>query len=227
MSTELAVIEPEYVDVFDEPDPIAADTVKSDIETLLTSIRNHELRLATSHAKLGRQLLRVQQDKLWVPWGFQSFGSYIDSVRQQIDKGRSQIYNCISVADKLLPAVCESDLDSMGISRAQELARFVKQSGRKVPERLLLLALDDTRTIEELHSAVLEELHEKAEVRGAWHQPIGGSYYTQEEKLEVQQAMSTARNVLGLGSDIPDHQAHKLILLAFAQEFVSSNPMEG
>src|SRR6185312_13580420 len=97
MSTELAVIEPEYVDVFDEPNPVEADTVKADIEALLTSIRNHELRLATSHARLGRQLLRVQQDKLWVPWGFQSFGSYIDSVRQQIAKGRSQVYAIISV----------------------------------------------------------------------------------------------------------------------------------
>jgi hypothetical protein len=137
------------------------------------------------------------------------------------------VYAIISVAEKLLPSVCESDLDAMGISRAQELARFVKQSGRKVTPRLLLMALDNSRTIEELHSAVLEELQEKGEVKGKWWAPFAGSYYTPEEKLEIQQAMSAARNVLGLGVEVPDHQAHKLILLAFAQEFQSSNPMEG
>jgi hypothetical protein len=130
------------------------------------------------------------------------------------------------VAEKLLPSVSESDLDRMGISRAQELARYVKQSGRKVPEGLLELALDDKRTIEELHTAVLEQLSEKGEVKGKWWSPFAGSYYTPEEKLEVNQAMSAARDVLGLGSDIPDHQTHKLILLAFAQEFLSSNPVE-
>jgi hypothetical protein len=227
MTTELAILEPEYVDVFDEPDSAIADTVKSDIETLLSSIRNHELKLATSHARLGRHLLRVQQDKFWVSWGFESFGSYIDSIRERIDRGRASIYSYISVAEKLLPSISEEDLDHMGISRAQELARYVKQSGRKVTQRLLELALDDTRTIEELHSAVLEDLQEKGEVKGKWYQPFGGSYYTPEEKAEVSQAMSAAKNVLGLGSDIPDHQVSKLILLAFAQEFMSSNPMEG
>lgn len=226
MSTELAIQHGEYVDIWDEPDPVEVDTVKSDIETLLTSIRNHELRLASSFAKLGRQLHRVQCDKLWLSWGFNTFGSYIDSVREQINKGRSQIYAIVGVAEKLLPSVCESDLDSMGISRAQELVRFVKQSGRKVPQHLLELALDNSRTIEELHSAVLEALQEKGEVKGKWWSPFSGSYYSPEEKLEVHQAMTAARNVLGLGSDVPDHQAHKLILLAFSQEFQSSNPTE-
>jgi hypothetical protein len=221
MSTELAVIEPEYIDPFDEPD------LQTEIDTLLFGIRNQELTLATSFARLGHRLHRVQAEKKWVDWGYASFGKYIDFVRERINRGRSQIYAILSCAERLLPSVSESDLDHMGISRAQELARFVKQSGRKVPEGLLLLALDNSRTIEELHSAVLEELHEKAEAKGSWFAPVGGSYYLPEEKLEVQQAMSAARNVLGLGSEIPDHQAHKLILLAFAQEFVSSNPMEG
>lgn len=225
MSTELSAIEPEYVDVFDEPDPVEADTVKSDIEALLASIKNHELRLATSHARLGRQLLRVQHDKLWVPWGFPSFGSYIDSIRQRIDRGRASIYACIGVAERLLPSVCESDLDSMGISRAQELARFVKQSGRKVTPHLLELALDNSRTIEELHSAVLEELHERCDPKGNWYD-FGGFYILPDEKKEIEQAIGLAKNVLGIANDVPEHQARKLILLAFAQEFLSSNPVE-
>jgi hypothetical protein len=219
MSTELAVIEPEYIDPFDEPD------LQTEIDTLLFGIRNQELTLATSFARLGHRLHRVQAEKKWVDWGYASFGKYIDFVRERINRGRSQIYAILSCAERLLPSVSESDLDHMGISRAQELARFVKQSGRKVPEGLLLLALDNSRTIEELHSAVLEELHERCDPKGNWYD-FGGFYILPDEKKEIEQAIGLAKTVLGIANDVPEHQVRKLILLAFAQEFQSSNPVE-
>jgi hypothetical protein len=205
----------------------SSEQVKQQIDDTLQRISDHQWTLGKAYVRLGCLSLEVRENKYWSSWGYPSFGSFVDSIKDRLDRGRSTVYATISVAERLLPHVLEADLERMGISRAQELARFVKQSGRKVTPRLLLMALDDSRTIEELHSAVLEELQEKGEVKGKWWAPFAGSYYTPEEKLEVQQAMSAARNVLGLGVEVPDHQAHKLILLAFAQEFQSSNPMEG
>jgi hypothetical protein len=223
MNHELAIIEPEYVDVFDEPDD--SDGLRKEIDSILLSIRNQELTLATSHARLGWKLLKVQKQQHWKQWGFESFGKYIDSVKTYIHRGRASIYNCISVAEKLLPSISEKDLDHMGISRAQELARFVKQSGRSVPEHLLNLALDDSKRIEELHVAVLEELHEKQDPKGSWHD-VGGFYALPEEKKELEQAYNHAKNMLQLGSDAPEHQVRKEIILAWARDFVSTNPIE-
>jgi hypothetical protein len=217
MTTELAIIEPEYLDVFSEPD------LQAEIDTLLVGIRNQELYLATSFAKLGRMLHQVQTTHEWANWGFESFGRYIDDVRQKIAKGRSQIYAVLSCAERLLPSVSETDLDTMGISRAQELARYVKQSGLKVPQHLLSAALDKDQTIEQLHTAVLEELREKGEVKGKWWQAFQSGYFTPEEKTDIQQTINLSKSVLGIGAEVQDHVAHKLILLAWAQEFYSTN----
>lgn len=223
MTTELAIIDPDYIDVFDEPNE--ADGLREEIDSILLSIRNQELTLAKSHARLGWKLLLVQKEKRWVDWGFDSFGKYIDSVRQYIDRGRASIYACISVAEKLLPSVSEADLDTMGISRAQELARFVKQSGRNVPEHLLTLALDDSKRIEELHVAVLEALNEKCDPKGNWLD-LGGFYALPEEKKEIEQAYNHAKNLLELAADAPEHHIRKEIMLAWARDFVSGNPIE-
>ncbi len=216
--SELAIVEPEYLDPFDEPD------LQTEIDSLLFGIRNQELTLATSFARLGHRLHRVQVEKKWVDWGYESFGKYIDFVRERINRGRSQIYAILSCAERLLPSVSEADLDSMGISRAQELARFVKQSGRKVPEGLLLLALDNSRTIEELHAEVLKSLNEKGETKGKWWSPFEGGYFTDDEKKEVQQAIDLARNLLDLESDSPEHVIRKEVIMSLVREFASSNP---
>lgn len=224
MTMELAIVEPEYLDdPFAEPDD--SDGLKQEIDSILQSIHNQELTLATSHARLGWKLYQVQRDKRWVGWGFESFGKYIDTVRERINRGRASIYACISVAEKLLPSVSEKDLDTMGISRAQELARFVKQSGRNVPEHLLTLALDDSKRIEELHVAVLEALNEKCDPKGNWLD-LGGFYALPEEKKEIEQAYNHAKNLLDLPSDAPEHQIRKEIMLAWARDFISTNPIQ-
>jgi len=128
----------------------------------------------------------------------------------------------VAVADKLLPYVREEDLDSMGISRAQELARFVKQSGLKVPQHLLEAALDSKVKIGQLKIEVSEALHIKGEIVGTWWDPFGGgAYFSPDEKKEVQQAQELARR--DIQTDLPDHQQRKEIILAWAREFYSSN----
>jgi hypothetical protein len=109
----------------------------------------------------------------------------------------------------------------MGISRAQELARFVKETGRRVPADLLDAALDPNKNITELHVQVQEAMHVKEGPSGTWYEPLGGAYYTPDEKKEVQQAIDLARR--DIDPTLPDHVIRKQVMLAFAREFYSSN----
>lgn len=217
MSIELAILEPEYLDVFAEP------SLSSDIESLLDQIGSHELKLATSYVQLGILLLRAEQEKFW--GGRESYARYLGYIAGRINRARSQMYAYVDVAKRLLPFVSKQDLEHMGISRAQELTRYVKQSGLKVPQHLLEAALDDSKKISQLHVEVLQALNEKGETVGVWFDPFGGGFYaTDEEKKEIRQAMDRAKSALDAASDAAEHIVRKEIVLAFAREFLSSNP---
>lgn len=195
--------------------------LQDQINGLLDSISSNELNLSKSYARLGRRLLEVQKGMYWHDWGFESFNRYVSSVGEKIGRGKSQVYAYVSVVERLLPYVSDTDLEAMGISRATELARFVKQSGRAITPSLLAAALDPDVKLDRLHTDVLEELHERGEIQGTWRE-YGGSYFLADEWKEVQAAIETAKRV---DEDIvsqPDHIQRKMVLLSWCREFVST-----
>ncbi len=211
------------IEVFSAADRLDAALVREEIEGLLDSIQAHQIRLATNYVQLGTAMLKAQDRKLWIDWEFRSWGSFVVYVCKKIGRERSQLYAVVSTTQLLLSSVSENDLNAIGISKAQELARFVKQSGRSVPDSLLELAKNETTTVEQLHAAVLEELHEKGEERGKWWDYWGGSYFLPDEKQEVLDAMRVARLTDPPISDTdPDHTQRKAILLKFAREFAGT-----
>lgn len=220
--SELTVLEPDEIVVFSDEDKSEAEAINADIENLLDSISNHELRLATSYVRLGLLLLRAQKTRYF--GGYVSFAQYLGYIEERIGRARSQIYAYVGVAERLAPYISEANLERMGISRAQELVRYVKHSGLAVPSHLLLDALDPKIKLGKLHTNVSEALHEKGEVKGSWWEPFAGAYFLPDEKAEVQQAIELAKGMNP--SDTPDHVQRKEILLAWAREFVSSNPIE-
>lgn len=217
-------------------------TLREQIEGLLEAIGEDELRLATSYARLGRLLCEVGETEKWRGWGYESFGKYIQFIGNRIHRERSQIYASITAAKHLLPLVSESDLEAVGISKAIDLQKFVKQSGRNParvmitisPEEKLAFKFDtDEISLLEfakhpdvsgkrLHAAVLEALYEKGEVKGTWFD-LGGFYATSEEKKEILNAMSVARRVEPIIPDTdPEHVQRKAIFLRWAQEFAGT-----
>lgn len=213
--TELDIFAEEPIEIFSED----GDQLRKEIDDLLGSISGHEMKLATSYARLGGRLLKVRAEKRWAEWGYASFGQYIDDIRARIGRQRAQIYAMVSVSERLLPSVSESDLEEMGISKAQELARYTKQSGLRVPQDLLNKALDPQVGISELHVAVLEALHEKHDPRGTWFS-FGGAYLLPEEKDAYLQAFDLAKRVEPLiPHDMPEHMQVKEVMLRFAQSF--------
>ena len=212
------------IEVFSAADRLDAALVREEIEGLLDSIQAHQIRLATNYVQLGAAMLKAQDRKLWIDWEFRSWGSFVVYVCKKIGRERSQLYAVVSTTQLLLSSVSENDLNAIGISKAQELARFVKQSGRSVPDSLLELAKNETTTVEQLHAAVLEELHEKGESKGKWHE-FGGFYCTTDEWKEIEQARRAAMAVDPPIPDTdPDHVIRREVVLKWAREFVSSYP---
>lgn len=217
-------------------------TLRNQIDELLDAIGEDQLRLATSYARLGRLLCEVSESEKWRDWGYESWGKYIQFVGNRIHRERSQIYASFTAAKNLLPLVSESDLETVGISKAIDLQKFVKQSGRNPAHVMIKISAEEKLALKfdadeisllefakhpevsgkRLHAAVLEALHEKGEVKGTWFD-LGGFYATADEKKEILNAMSVARRVEPIIPDTdPEHVQRKAIFLRWAQEFAGT-----
>jgi len=100
-----------------------------EIDSLLDQICAHELRLSHSYARLGSLLREVKLQQYWLAYGFDRFSSYLETIREKIDRRRSQVYAILSVAEVLLPHISEDKLEEIGITKAHELERLVKNGG--------------------------------------------------------------------------------------------------
>lgn len=207
-----------------------------EVNDLLSTIEKQETSLAMNFAKLGNLLLKIRSKKYWLLWEgpqdilgmgtievapFQSFGAYIASLKDRVDKGRTQLYQLISVAEKLLPTVGEQNLIDMGITKALELKRFVTNTGRNPTKELVAKAIDPDISVDELRAEIFQKTNPKGVYQGTYYD-LGGCYLTSEEKGVVLKAFDLARKVDPIiKQDIPVHIQKKEILLRMCEEAIS------
>lgn len=208
--------------------PEKALSVHDEVERLVAQINAHELRLAGSYARLGSLLQEVKTHGYWMNYGFPKFSAYLDDVRTKIRRKRSQVYAILAVAETLLPYISEQKLEDIGITRAYELRRLVKEGRRPDMEiadpdnpselvRLMDYACRPKVTKERLHVVVSEVLHVKSEPKGAWYE-LNGFYVLPEEKQEIDQFWETGKRLLELPTDKPEHEQRKEVFLAAVRE---------
>jgi len=198
-----------------------AEIVAKRVDSLLGAIRTGELNLATNYVQLGNQLLNVRSNKYWVPLGFSNFGKYIESIKDQIQIGRTQLYLYISTVEKLLPSVSESQLNDMGISKAVELQRVVSQTGAPPTQELIDFALDPSHTRESVKAEVYKHLNIQTPTETGIYFELG-CYVTQEEREEIQRGLDVAVRIDPvIPNDWPENNRNKEILLRFVREFLS------
>ena len=63
--------------------------LEQDISLVVDQISSHELRLASSYARLGGLLRKVKVGGFWQGWGYERFSSYLEMIRERIDRRRS------------------------------------------------------------------------------------------------------------------------------------------
>lgn len=197
-----------------------ASALKEEVDQLLDEIHGHEKKLGRGYARLGRLVNQVQQGKHWLGWGYSSFGSYVDDIKDRIGRERSAIYEWVACAEKLLPQMSEQTLEDIGISRASLLKKFVQTTGRRVTPELLSASLDDSVTVAQLKIIVYNLMKSNEDVKGVWRD--WGFYCEPDHWAEIQQAAEVAKREVPIDPNLPDHVIRRDVLLAFAREFLGT-----
>jgi len=205
---------------------------REEIDTLLDQISAHELRLSHSYARLGSLLREVKVNQYWIAFGFQRFSSYLETVRQKIDRRRSQVYAILSVAETLLPLISESDLEEIGITKSHELRRLVLQGGSVHAEiddpdddkyvlEITEYAARPKVTAAALRVKVNELLHCHEGPAGNWVD-LGGFYATVEDRKLLEQFWELGRRMFAPPDEQAEHVWKHAVFVAAAEECVSS-----
>jgi hypothetical protein len=202
-----------------EPE-LSAEDINEQIEQVVISLRYQRDQIEYSVAKLGSLMLKVQEHKLWEKLGHRSWGSYVQSVQEKLQMGRTQIFQYISVAKALLPVMTEEELGNIGITKAIELKRFQNLTGKKpTPE---LVAHAKHSSMAELKARVFLETH-GVPMEQERYFDFGGCYLSDGEREEIERAFMAACLVdppIPEGtSDVPKK---KEIMLRLAREFLST-----
>ena len=214
--------------------------IGEDINGLLEQISSHQLRLSHSYARLGCLMLKAKNEQFWIPLGYDRFSSMIEDIGKKIDRRRSQMYAILSVAEVLSPYLSEEELEMIGVAKAHELRRFVKQSGQRPdvvireetvsdlgdaffsgPLTLSSYAMDSDVTAALLHVEVNKLLHQEEQPQGYWTE-FGGCYLLPDEKKEINQFWEVGRAALGLADEVSEHTWKKEVMLAAARECLAT-----
>ena len=210
----------------------AALQKQAEIDEILNSISAHELRLAKSYARLGSKLKEMKANFYWMSLGYERFSAYLEFIRGRIGRERSQVYAILSVAETLLPAMTEEQLETVGITKAHELKRLVKEGGNIESEfvdkdyaaeavRIMDYAADPKVTAKQLRVKVNELLHVTEDVQGLWLD-LGGFYATQDERKEIEQFWELGKRLLAPKDEQQEHVWKKVVFMDAVREATST-----
>jgi len=213
--------------------PEAAIQKQAEIDVLLGQISSHEMRLASSYARLGGLLREVKFQQYWIELGYDRFSSYLEAIRGKIDRQRSQMYAILSLAEALLPLMSEEQMEQIGITKSHELRRLVLGGGSVQAElldldpnnqteghcgtvRIMDYASDPKVTAAQLRVKVNELLHIHETPSGLWFE-LPGFYATPDERKEISAFWELGRKVLQIASE-KEYEIHKEVFLAATRE---------
>lgn len=197
-----------------------AEIIHREIEYEVAALQEGEFSLNRGYARLARLLVVVKQSEAWRELKHSSFNSYLLSLQEKYGRSAKQLYVYIGAAEHLLPFVSEAQLDHMGVTKAEALARASRRANRPVTPELIAAALDDKIGVNELKGLAHQAFHLPAGElpKGSW-QDFGGAFLDKDERADFLEAVRITSRILGLAKDLPDWVKRKRIILAWAQEF--------
>lgn len=201
---------------------IASEKLLDQVDQLLDEARETHQEAMSRFAELGSKLLTVRETQAWKTRDFKSFGDYLKYAEQRFNLGRTSLYHYISVSEKLLPMVGEETLSQIGISKAGELNRFVKETGKNPPQELIDRAADPETSVKEIREAVFTYVDKKPDDRV--YVDLGAVFCTPEERQELRAGYDHVLKILDLPAEYSESAKRKEIQLALVREFYSSYP---
>jgi hypothetical protein len=191
------------------------------VDSLLDDSRATQERLARNFIEIGVALLEVNKTRAW-SLRHHSSDAYVKSCEDRFGRSRNVLYGYRSVAENLLPHLPAEKLLEIGISKAQPLAQYVKKTGKKPSEALLLAAGNPEVGVQEFRAGIAEAQHEKPET-GKWYD-VGGFFCTPEEQEEIERGLLRAAEVEPLPEDCPDWLKRKIQVQRLVAEFLATYP---
>lgn len=193
--------------------------LREDIYCLLAVASTDAQRLEQSWMRLGSMLAQFKATEAWRPLGYVTFDKFMDELRVRTHKSISQLWTYMTVYETLSPYYDAVTLESLGIGKALEIKRAVKETGAALPEAVMAAAQLPTTKLKELRALIGQALNLPDDrEKGVWFD-LGGCYFTPEEKEEFTVAVQVAIMQLGIKRHVPEHIQRKEIMLAWAREF--------
>jgi len=182
------------------------------------SLRLGEINLLKGYAKFARLLVMVKFNESWREAGYNGLNSYILSASEKCGRRPQVLYSYISAAEKLLPLAGEEGMDKMGITKALEIVRAAKKSKKDIDKRLVLEAMKDGVTVDEVRALAHKYFELNGEMPKGKYIDVGGFYADEEQYKTFVEAVKISMRVLELPEDMPDHVKRMRIILFWAQE---------
>jgi hypothetical protein len=182
--------------------------------------------LEQSWTRLGVKLAEFKAKECWRPLGYENLDAFMNELRHRFQRGRTQLWGYLSVAEQLLPTIGAARLEQMGISKALVLKRALKKlNGQPMPQELIDSALDSTKTTKELRGDIGKALNLGEEQKGTWFD-LDGFFMDATERAEFKEAFLATEGILQLKNTLPDHIRRKCVIMAWLQEFYGTHAAE-
>jgi hypothetical protein len=224
MDEQLAKTEKLEKFIFTPSDKKRAGELKKEIDDTVVRIADGYIAVHQGFVRLGALVLEVEQKKFWYLWGSTSYHNYIYDLGKKILKGHTQIYNAVSVARHLLPHVNEKDLEDMGITNANALARVVRITGQAPSEGIV--EAGKAMTLPEYRAALEKEFKVIDTKPGEKYRDLGGFWCTDEEWETIQQALRILKvQMIKSGEvtkDSNEQYIFKISILHMAEEIIGT-----
>jgi hypothetical protein len=189
------------------------------VDDLLDSARVGQQKLHENYVQIALAMLEVKNTKAFLA-RTHSWDKYILECGQRLGKKRTVLYSGISVAEQLGPYIAPKQLVSMGISKSQPLAAFVKQSGNKPSPALLEAANDPAVGVEEFRAKIATAQHLPANPKSKWRSI--GFFCTDDEYSEIERAFALARREDEIDENLPETIVQFRTISCMAKECISS-----
>lgn len=169
--------------------------------------------------RLASALLEMQVNGYWRNLGFASWNGYLGSLKDRVNKNRTQLYGYVQVAAALLPCMTEAKLEDIGITKGLILAKGMRISKLRPSQHLIDYAANPKNTTEEVEAEMNREfkIHQPTDT-AKWFEI--GFYATEDQILELKQAAETAKRTDPVTSHTLSESAQWLdVLLKWAEEY--------
>lgn len=200
-------------------------TLLDAIDLQLGEAAKNEILLEKCWMQLGGLLLKCKQDECWRKGGFESFEQYMLSLRDKYRRGKTALWGYLTVAEHLAPVIEEPKLLEMGITKALELKRGMKKSGKPIPEDIIAAALLPENSAKDLRALFAKAFNIPPDENSTWWD-LDGIFVTPEQREQFKAAVRLTKNILNIENHVPAHIQRHAIYFAWIAEFMGTHAAE-